>query len=81
MDDLKLHAKNKKGLKSLVQAVRIFSDDIGMEFGIDKFAALVLKRGKVTKFDGISFPDGRFMKGLIVGADYKYLHIIQADQI
>ena len=81
MDDLKLYAKSKKGLGSLVQTVTIFSDDIGMEFGIDKCATLVLKRGKITKFDGISLPDGRCMKGLIKGAGYKYLGILQADQI
>ena len=42
MDDLKLYFKKEKGLESLVQPVRIFSDDIGMEFGIDKCATLVL---------------------------------------
>ena len=81
MDDLKLYAKNEKGLESLFQTVRIFSDDIGMEFGIDKCATLVLKRGKITKFDGISLPDGRVMKALIERAGYKYLGILQADQI
>ena len=81
MDDLKLYAKNKKGLESLSQTVRIFSDDISMEFGIDKCATLVLKRGEITKFDGILLPDGRLMNGLIEGASYKYLGIPQADQI
>ena len=81
MDDLKLYAKNKKGLDSLVQTVRIFSDDIGMEFGIDTWATLVLKRGKLTKFDGISLPDGTVKKVLIEEAGYKYLGVIQADQI
>ena len=81
MDDLKLYAKNKKGLESLVQTVQIFSDDIGMEFGIDKCAKLVLKRGEITKFDGISLSDGRVMKRLIEGAGYKYLGILQVDQI
>ena len=57
MDDLKLYAKNKKGLDSLVQTVRILSDDVGMEFEIDKYATLVLKREEITKFDGISLPD------------------------
>ena len=47
MDDLKLYAKNEKGLELLVQTVRIFSDDIGTEFGIDKCAALVPKRGGI----------------------------------
>ena len=79
MDDLKLYANNEKGLDSPVQTVRIFSDDIGMEFWIDKCATLVLKRGKITKFNGISLPDGKVMKGLIEGAGYKYLGIIQAQ--
>ena len=76
MDDLKLYAKNEKGLDSLVQTVQSFIDDIGMEFGIDKCATLVLKRGKITKFEGISLPDRRVMKGLIEGAGYKYLGIL-----
>ena len=77
MDDFKLYAKNEKGLDSLVPTVQIFSDDIGIEFGIDKCAMLVLKRGKITKFDGVSLPDGK----VIEGTGYKYLGIVQADQI
>ena len=73
MDDLKLYAKNEKGLESLVQTARIFNDDLGMKFGIDKCATLVLKWGKITKFDGISLPDRRVMKSLIEEAGYKYL--------
>ena len=41
VDDLKLYSKN-----SLVLTVRIFSEDIGMQFGIDKCAMLVMKKGK-----------------------------------
>ena len=54
MDNLKSYAKKEKGLDSLGQLVRIFSNDIDMKFGIDKCATLVLKRGEITKFDGIS---------------------------
>ena len=81
MDDLKLYAKNRKGLESLVQTVQIFSDDISMEFCIDKCATLALKWEKITKFDGILLPDGRVIKALIEGAGYKYLGILQPDQI
>ena len=81
MEDLKLYANHEKGLDSLVHTERIFSDDNGMEFGIGKCATSVLKRGKMTKFDGISLPDGKVMKGLIEGAGYKYLDVIQTDQI
>ena len=34
MDDLKLYSCNEKGLDLLVETICIFSDDIGMEFGI-----------------------------------------------
>ena len=33
MDDLKLYSRTEKGLDSLVQTVRVFSEDRGMEFG------------------------------------------------
>ena len=33
MDNIKLLAKKEKELKTLIQAVRIYREDIGMEFG------------------------------------------------
>ena len=36
LDDIKLFAKNEKELETLIHAVRIYSQDIGMEFGIEK---------------------------------------------
>ena len=38
MDGLKLNASNKKSLESLTQTVRVFSNDIGMKFGVEKCA-------------------------------------------
>ena len=38
MDGIKLFAKNEKELETLMMAVRIYSDNIGMEFGIEKYA-------------------------------------------
>ena len=46
MHDIKSFAKNEKGLETLIHAVRIYSQDIGMEFGIEKCAMLVMKSGK-----------------------------------
>ena len=46
MYDIKLFAKNEKELETLVHAVRMYSQDIGMEFGIDKCIMLVMKSGK-----------------------------------
>ena len=53
MDDIKLYAKNESGLDALVQSVRVVSNDIGMEFGVEKCAMLVIKRGKVVESNGI----------------------------
>ena len=53
MDDLKLFAKSKKEINSLVQTVDIFTEDIGMQFGIKKCGVLILERGKVIRTDGI----------------------------
>ena len=81
MDDLKLYAKNEQQLDSLVQTVRTFSEDIGMQFGIDKCALIILKRGKRTVCEGISLPDNLVIKSLKEDGGYKYLGILEADQI
>ena len=52
-----------------------------MEFGIEKCAVLVLKRGKVVKSEGIKLPDNKKMRPLEENEGYKYLGILQADQI
>ena len=36
MDDIKLFAKKEKELETLIHAVRILSQDIGVAFGIEK---------------------------------------------
>ena len=36
MDDTKLLAKNEKELETLIQTMRIYSQDIGIEFGIEE---------------------------------------------
>ena len=55
MDDLKLYAKSEKELNSLIQTVRMFSDDVGMVFGLEKCAVLVLKRGKMVRTEGLNY--------------------------
>ena len=66
-----------KGLESLVQAVRVLSEDIGMEFGIEKCAILVMDKGKIVKSVGIELPDGKVIKLLQEGESYKYLGILE----
>ena len=40
MDDIKLFAKNEKELETLIHTVRIYSQYIGMEFGIENVPCL-----------------------------------------
>ena len=44
MDDLKLYGASKDQLDSLVQVVRVFSQDTRMSFGLDKCAILEMRR-------------------------------------
>ena len=46
MENIKLFAKNEKELETLIQSVRKYSQDIGMEFGIEKCAILSMKSCK-----------------------------------
>ena len=77
MDDLKLYSRSEKGLESLVNTVRIFSADIGIDFGVMKCAKLVVRKGKIVTTDGIKLPDGREIKSLEKGENYKYLGVLQ----
>jgi hypothetical protein len=48
MDDLKLIDKSEEELQKQIQTVKTFSDDIRMEFGLDKCAKITFKRDKLT---------------------------------
>ena len=64
MDDLPLYIRSEKGLDSLVQTVRVFNEDIGIEFVTEKCAMLVMEKGKIVKSIGIELPDGKVIKSL-----------------
>ena len=81
MDDMKLFAKNEKELETLIHAVRIYSQDIGMEFGIEKCAMLVMKIGKRHLTDGMELLNQDKIRTLAENETYKYLGILDADTI
>ena len=81
MDDIKLLAKNEKELETLIHAVRIYSQDIGMEFGIEKCAMLIMKSGKWHMTDGMELPNHNKIRMLGENETYKYLGILEADTI
>ena len=77
MDDLKLCSKSEKALDSLIQRVRMFSEVVGMQFQIDKYAMLVIKR----RSDCIQSPNDEVIKSLEEGESYKYLGVLEADEV
>ena len=81
MDDIKLFAKNKKELETLIDAVRIYSQDKGIEFGIGKCAMLVMKSGKRHMTDGIELPNHDKIRTLGEKETFKYWGILEADTI
>ena len=80
MDDLKLLGKNEAHIDSLVKIVHLFTEDIGMKFGIKKCGVLVMKREKVTECEGIRLLEGELIKALEKDG-YKYLDIPEFDRI
>ena len=38
MDDIKLFAKNEREMEIIIQAVKVYRDNIGMEFGIENIS-------------------------------------------
>ena len=81
MDDIKLFAKNERELETLIHAVRIYSQDIGIKFGIEKCAMLVMKSGKRHMSDGMELPNHDRIRTLEENETYKYLGILEADII
>ena len=68
MDGIKLFAKNEEELENQLHTVRTYSQDIEMEFGIEKCVMIVMKYGKRHMTDGEK-------------ETYKYLGILEAATI
>ena len=81
MEDLKLYSSTEKELNSLVETVRIFSKDKNLEFGIQKCAMLILKRGKSVETEAIQLQDNNFIRSLEYAENYKYLGVLQGNDV
>ena len=75
MDDIKLFGKSEDQIDRLVQTVFVFSEDIGMKCGV-----VILKKGKLVKFDGIHLPNQKIMKEVDENR-YTYFDILELDKI
>ena len=80
MDDLKLYASNQQDAMSQLRTVKDFSNDIRMEFGLDKCATIRLEKGKMRERTNLIAEDVE-IRGLEQEESYKYLGIEESDKI
>ncbi|KAL1448063.1 hypothetical protein WDU94_010922 [Cyamophila willieti] len=81
VDDLKLIAKSDEELLEQIQNVKNFSDDIKMEFGLDKCAKATFQKGKLVRSEHIELDHDTTIKALDQQEFYKYLGIEEHDGI
>ena len=78
MDELNLYASNEKSLEALIETVHVFSNGIGMEYGVEKCAVLTMKKRKMANSDGMALLN-KTIERLKEGDNCKYLGVTLAD--
>ena len=74
IDGIKFLEKMKQTeLETLIQTIRIYSQDVGMEFAIDKRDKLIMKSGKREVIEGIKLPNEEWFRTLREKENYNYL--------
>ena len=79
MDGLNLYASNEKSLEVLIETVHVFSNGIGMEYGVEKCAVLTMKKGNMANSDGMALLNKTTIERLKEGDNYNYLEVMLAD--
>ena len=81
MDDLKLYSKNDQEQVGELKIVKQFSDNIGMEFGLEKCAKASFKKGKLASTGNIITDEYTDTEELNQEGIYKYLGVDESDGI
>ena len=81
VDDLKLYATSDNQLTGLMNTVKNVSDEIKMEFALDKCAKASLKRGKKVAAEAIPLNDSQVIQDLDQAETYKYLGIQEGEGV
>ena len=76
-----MFAKNERELETLILTVRIYSQDKGIEFGLEKCSMLVMKSVKQHMNEGIKPPNQEKIRTLGEKETYKYSGILEVDNI
>ena len=80
MDDFKLFASKDKKLAKQLKLVKQYSDDIQIEFGLNKCAKFIFIQGRPTKMDNIKIDLNTTMQELCNEASCKYLGVEEGHQ-
>ena len=75
MDDLKTFAKNDNQQRGLFIVIKAFINDIKMEFGIDKCAKAIFKRGHLTQTTNIDLDINTVIKDIEQEIAHNYLGV------
>ena len=81
MDDIKLYADSEENLQKLLKVVHDYSNDIQMEFGLDKCAKCTIEKGKKVETQDFQLNDGSTIADLQEDATYKYLGVEENSNI
>jgi hypothetical protein len=81
MGDLKLLGKSEEEFQKQIQTVTTFSDDIHTEFGLDKCAKVVFKKGNLIRLQNLVVDINREIQELEQAKTYKYLGTEKSDGI
>lgn len=78
MDDIKLYSCSKRGLEKLLEITEMFSNDIGMQLGIDKCKIQSVRKGKLTTDIEYETVTKETITAVNTNEFYKYLGIQQS---
>ena len=76
-----MFTKNEKEFEAQICEARIYSQDIGMEFGTEKCATRKMKSGKRHLTDGMELTNQDKIRTIGEKETYKYLGVLEADTI
>ena len=81
VDDLKLYGTSDNPLTGLINTMKNITDDIKMEFGLDKCAKASFKRGKKVSAQGIPLNHNQVIQDLDQAETYKYLRMEEGEGV
>ena len=81
IDDIKLFAKNEKDLKTRIQTIRIYSQNIGKEFDCEKCTKLTIKTVKRELTEGTELQNQESIRTLGEKENYEPFRILGVGTI